>query len=91
MDCSHIHRGNRPNGPHNEVYCLDCGAHISFARQPITDERLAAFTMPFGMHKGKHLSEIPRDYLFWFAENASAESVKRMVRFFLFRAEAGRP
>ncbi len=45
----------------------DRKAFMDYINSPITVQ-----TMPFGMHYGKPLSEVPKDYLRWALENATA-------------------
>jgi hypothetical protein len=40
-------------------------------------------TLTFGKHNGKKLSEIPRDYVAWLAENAFKDDVKKAAQAFL--------
>lgn len=82
MSCQHRRLGTRPNGPHTEQYCLDCGAHIKFVPVPKSSDDAARFVMPIGKHKGKALSDIPFSYLVWARENMSG-SIQRAVRSYL--------
>ena len=49
----------------------------------------ADITLTFGKHKGKRLSEVPRDYLKWFQENARDANLRRAVEAFLNGATDG--
>jgi hypothetical protein len=33
------------------------------------DSKYGSVTMPFGKHKGRHLAQIPADYLYWILDN----------------------
>jgi hypothetical protein len=73
-----------PGGPHfGRVDCRDCGKHVRWERTPMTPERAAAFTLPFGKHKGETLAEVgstDRRYLEWLASLADlAPSFRRAV------------
>lgn len=47
---------------------------------PVDFERAANFVMPFGKHKGKRLTEIPKDYLRWFMENTDNQKMAKLCR-----------
>lgn len=52
----------------------------------MTDERAAAFSMPFGKYKGLTLAEIDRkdaSYLNWLKDNVEPGSVARAVEHFI--------
>lgn len=43
-------------------------------------ESAKSFTMPFGKHKGKKLTEIPESYVKWMLENISDGSVLKALK-----------
>ena len=59
-DCEHLTAPHRFPEP-----CPWCGGR--YLHNPLCDELRASWepTLPFGKHKGKPLSAVPRDYLGW--------------------------
>jgi uncharacterized protein (DUF3820 family) len=64
----------RPNGPHVELYCPNCGKHVKFVEQPIEN-----FVLPFGKYKGIKLVECPLDYLQWCYQTFEKANLKRRI------------
>lgn len=67
-----------------KAMCAKCQAYIKFL--PIHDD-LGNFEMPFGKHKGKKLSEIPKEYLEWASNNFSEGPVLRKINDFMYEEE----
>lgn len=65
------------------AFCRWCGHQLSTSiRNEITTESAAGFQLPFGKHKGKKLSEIPKDYLEWAIKNMDG-NIKRKIEVYL--------
>lgn len=83
-----------PPSPHYaRVECGSCGKFFKFEPFPLNQERIDTFTLPFGIHKGKKLPDVPVDYLRWMMANkAGGKSITRVVGFYLeFVLEGVRP
>jgi hypothetical protein len=67
-----------------EQHCLyfECGIKICELPHAISKETIKDFEMPIGKHKGKKLSEIPKDYLDWANKNMSG-NLKRKIEAYL--------
>lgn len=66
------------------AYCAWCGHQLSAGlRSEVTKESSSEFQLYFGKHKGKKLSEVPKDYLEWCLKNLKDEKVKRKIEAFL--------
>lgn len=81
--CFHHRKEARAVGPHIGVCCTDCDHFFKWLPQPIDSEKLNAFTMPIGKHKGKRLAQIPVDYLVWAVQNISGKSINRHITAYL--------
>lgn len=64
------------------AYCAWC-AHkfIGAIRHKVDD--IGSITIPFGKHKDKKLSEIPKDYLSWCADNFKEGNLKDKITTYL--------
>lgn len=78
--CGSFHEEREAKGKHIGVYCLECGKWKRWAPQPVSLDRAKVFVMPFGMHRGKQLSEIPDDYLDWLYEHCGNEKIAQMAQ-----------
>lgn len=61
------------SGQHLKATCNGCGKYIKFISQwlpPFTDNSI----MPFGMHKGKAMANVPANYLLWLNEQSVTHS-----------------
>jgi hypothetical protein len=93
----HIQREETPPPHWAKLVCCKCGAVIRWLGKPMTQERAAAFRIPWPRSKyaGKRLDEVPRSYLEWLAgewakedppgsgENNSNRTIRRAVQYFL--------
>lgn len=55
---------------HAKAECSHCGAYLRFLPQG-EETNLADEPVPFGKHRGKRVSELPKDYLAWGAVGIS--------------------
>ena len=44
-----------------------------------TEEDAKEFILPFGKHKGKKLTEVPKEYLEWLLDNSNDKNIIRMI------------
>lgn len=58
---------------HLQLYCTGCDRHIRFLKST-TDE---TFVMPFGMHKGECMQNIPTSYLRWAVINLNNHKLQQ--------------
>jgi hypothetical protein len=63
---------------HLRATCNNCKRFIKYLSQ----NNEAEFRMPFGMHKGKPLADIPRDYLDWLLENGKNNIRNKIKKFY---------
>ena len=47
--------------------------------QVVTQEEADNYTMTFGKHKGKKLTELPKEYLEWMLGNSNDERIKKLI------------
>lgn len=76
--CQSTNQITSREGPHIKANCSDCGRFIQFVKQPA-----ANFRMPFGVHKGLPLSQVPESYLRWAAEHVTSENVQLRIQEYL--------
>lgn len=55
------------SGPHLKAICNGCGSYIKFI--PREKKFTDTTPMPFGMHKGKALANVPADYFIYLYDN----------------------
>jgi len=68
----------------HEAYCGDCAKVIAPSlRHLLAAESLAQQVFYFGKHKGKKMSEVPRDYLEWCALVVSDQKLKAKISAYL--------
>lgn len=43
------------------------------------------YKMPFGQYKGRHLKDIPKDYLIWYLDNVGvgSKNVRKAIKSFI--------
>lgn len=62
------------------AYCAWCAHKFEGPLKHKMDiSKLDAITIPFGMHTGKKLSEIPKDYLLWCSKNFKEGNLKEKI------------
>jgi uncharacterized protein (DUF3820 family) len=76
--------------PHwGRLVCWDCRRCLGFAPTPMEPEAIAGYTMPFGKHRGRTLTEIgaiDRPYLEWAARNLVKPRMREVITFYLEHA-----
>lgn len=76
--------GNGPRREMHQVFCGGCGKSLCASLpHKISQDTVCDFTLYFGKHKGKKLSEVPVDYLKWCLENLKDDKVKKRIEVFL--------
>jgi hypothetical protein len=82
-----VDRNQVPPPHYGKIVCLDCGAHIGWAKQPLTRERAERYRMQAGKYMGMRLDQIARKdraYLEWVADNWDGlPNLRRIVRHYL--------
>ena len=51
----------------------------TFTEREVTKEEALAYTLPYGKHKGKKLTEVPEDYIDWMLGNNTDDRVLKMI------------
>jgi uncharacterized protein (DUF3820 family) len=59
-----------------QLECRACGTWLRWLPSPWTRTRAENFVAPIGKHKGRKISELPRDYLFFAANEWSGNPGK---------------
>ena len=63
-----------------KLICSACGRWVSWARPPMTEERAAAFRMPWGKYRNSTLAELAEvdvAYLRWLATECESNGIRR--------------
>jgi hypothetical protein len=47
--------------------------------QTVTQEEADNYVLPFGKHKGKKLTEVPKEYIEWMLGNSNDERMKKLI------------
>jgi len=61
----------KDKGPHTGIYCNKCDKWLGWLTKDILDWK--NYKMPFGLHKGVKISDVPIDYIKWAKENIEDE------------------
>ena len=80
MACCSGNTIERPKGPHQGLYCSDCGKWLKWIPKKVSWKE---FVMPFGKHKGKTLlkiSEIDDTYLPWSVNNLTGSIRRKCIK-----------
>lgn len=71
---------------HLAIICSQCHRHNGFQAQGTEDERMEAFVIPFGKHRGKFLKDVIKEdfnYCKWMSEAHEKNRMRHIFSYFV--------